>query len=91
MLCMLTLSSPSDHGRLNAAIFEIVNLNVHGTVCIPGNKWDCYDTLGYLEQRFKQPVIATQCADGSEFFIHDKKVSFTDECVFITSYPFDML
>lgn len=87
--CMLTLSSPSDHDRLNAAIFEIVGLNVHGTVFIPGNQWDCYNTLGYLEKRLRQPIIATECADGSEFFIRNKHVRFTYEGVFVTWCSYD--
>jgi hypothetical protein len=89
--CMLTLSPPSDHDRLNAAVFEIVGLNVHGTVCIPGNQWDCYNTLGYLEQRLRQPIIATECVDGSEFFICDKHIRFASDGVFITLDPYNYL
>jgi hypothetical protein len=86
---MLILSRPSDQGRLNAVIFELIGLNIHGTVCVPGNYWDCYDTLGYLEKRLKQPVIATHCVDGSEFSIRNKNISFTDRGVFITLYSFE--
>jgi len=81
---MLVLSCPSNQDRFNAAIFEVLNLNIHGTVCILGNGWDCYITLGYLEQRLKQTVIATHCVDGSEFSVCGKVISFTDDGVFIS-------
>lgn len=82
---MLVLSRPFNQDRLNAAIFEIVGLNIHGTVCIPGEEWDCYQTLGYLERRLKRPFIATMCADGSRFCICGKVVYFGQFGVFIQS------
>jgi hypothetical protein len=80
---MLVLSCPANHDRLNAAVFEVIHLNVSGAVCILGSGWDCYITLGYLEKRMKCLMIATQCSDGSEFRVCGRTVCFTDEGVFI--------
>jgi hypothetical protein len=82
---MLVLTRPVNHDRLNAAIFEVVHLNVSGVVCIPGAQWDCYITLGYLERRMRCSMIATQRADGSEFCVCGRTVSFTDDGVFISA------
>jgi hypothetical protein len=81
---MLTLSRPWNHDRFNAVIFELIRLNMCGVVLVPGSRWDCYTTLGYLERRMRRSLIATRCEDGSEFRICDKVISFTDEGVFIS-------
>ena len=81
---MLTLSKPADHDRLNACIFDQLKMKIHGCVIIPG-AWDCYDTLGYLEQRLKKNVIATLEDDGSVFAVCGKVIYFTDEMVLITT------
>jgi hypothetical protein len=82
---MLTLSCPVNQDRLNATVFEVLHLNVGGSVCILGDQWDCYSTLGYLEKRMKLPIIATQTIDGSAFCVCGKLIRFTDEGVFIFS------
>jgi hypothetical protein len=83
---MLVLTLPCNHDRLNAVIYEVLHLNITGMVCVPGDSWDCYVTLGYLEKRLKRPVIATQCTDGSKFCVGDKTVNFTDDGVFISNF-----
>jgi hypothetical protein len=80
---MLVLSCPVNQDYLNAAVFDVIHLNVDGVVCIIGSGWDCYDTLGYLEKRMKCVMIATQCSDGSEFCVCGRTVSFTTEGVLI--------
>jgi hypothetical protein len=82
ILQMLTLSKPYDHDRLNACVFDQLNMKINGDVCIPG-EWDCYDTLGYLEQRLKKSVIATFEDDGSVFTVCGKIVFFKDDMVLI--------
>ena len=80
---MLVLSRPWDQDRFNAALHEVLTLNITGTVCIQGSEWDCYSTLGYLEKRLKTSFIATGRMDGSEFSVCGKRISFTDSGVFI--------
>ena len=80
---MLILTRPLNHDRFNAALFEVLSLNITGTVCILGGEWDCYYTLGYLEKRLKHTLIATHCMDGTEFSVCGRRISFTPEGVFI--------
>jgi hypothetical protein len=80
---MLCLSYPNDQDRLNATVYELIHLKVEGSVCVPGCHWDCSDTLDYLEERLKLPLIGTLQLDGSSFCVLDKYVSFTESGVFV--------
>ncbi len=81
---MLVLPCPPSQDRFNAVLFEVLSLNISGTMCILGDEWDCYTTLGYLEKRLKNPVIATHCDDGTEFSVCGRLVNFTPEGVFVS-------
>jgi hypothetical protein len=80
---MAFFSVPSDQGRLNATVHELIRLRFHGPVYIGGN-WDPYDTLDYLECRMGLELIPTLKPDGSLFRLSNKFVSFTDECVIVS-------
>ena len=82
---MLELTKPLNHDRLNSCVFDQIFMDIDGDVFIPG-EWDCYDTLGYLEQRLKQNLIATLRDDGSMFFIRGKAVCFAPDGVTVSHY-----
>jgi len=79
---MLVLSEPVNQDRLNACVYELLRLNVCGTLCVPG-RWDCSSTLDYLERRLKQTLIATLREDGSVFVVRGRMVCFTEDEVFV--------
>ena len=81
---MLTLTRPPDQDHFNAAVFELISLNVSGEVYLPG-VWDSYNTLEYLEKRLRISLIATLHEDGSVFSVRGKLVQFTDESVIIST------
>ena len=79
---MLVFSEPADQDRLNACIYDLLHLNVCGTLCVPG-QWDCSDTLDYLERRLGLAMIATLREDGTVFVVCGRTVCFTGEGVFV--------
>jgi len=82
---MLVLTEPVNQSRLNACVYDQLNYNMNGDVAIPG-EWDCYDTLGYLERRLKQSIIATLADDGSKFAVKGKIIVFEPDSVYISHY-----
>ena len=80
---MLVLTKPINQSRLNSCVYDQLNLKLAGDVAIPGT-WDCYDTLGYLEKRLKQSVIATLRDDGSVFVVCGKTVFFEPDFVYVS-------
>ena len=79
---MLEFSEPADQTRLNACVYDLLHLNVCGTMRVPG-RWDCSSTLDYLERRLRQTMIATLSDDGSVFVVCGRTVHFTDDGVFV--------
>ena len=82
---MLEFTEPVNHDRFNAWMYDMLNIKICGSVCIPGD-WDCYETLGYLERRFKKPLMATMCEDGSVFMVGPKTVYFLPDEVIIVQH-----
>jgi hypothetical protein len=82
-LRMLVLSVPASQSRLNACVYDQLDMRIDGDVVIPG-AWDSYDTLDYLEKRLKQSVIATLKDDGSAFVVRGKLVCFLAESVIVS-------
>lgn len=79
---MLVLSEPANQDRFNACIYDLLHLNVCGTLCVPG-RWDWSSTLDYLERRLKQTLIATLREDGSVFVVRGRVICFTEDGVFM--------
>jgi hypothetical protein len=76
---MLSLTKPATQSRLNAAVVEVIGLNVMGPVYIPG-EWDVHDTILYAESKLKKFEPLTLYQDpctGTFFFAKNKKVHFT--------------
>lgn len=80
---MLMLSTPATQSRLNAAVKEMINLRISGSVGIPG-EWDMQETMLYLESKTRRKLEAY---DG-EFDVGDKSVRFTPFFVLIQSNEF---
>jgi hypothetical protein len=82
---MIFLSKPPTQNRLNAAVVEIVGLNVMGPVCIPGT-WDLNCTLEYTERKLKQQLISfIDLEQGTYFVANNRRIYFTPSGVWI--YP----
>ena len=80
---MLLLSKPATQDRLNAAVAEIIGLNVLGPVSIPGT-WDAEKAIQYIEKRHKKPIeYQKHNEDGTWFFIHNKVIHFAPNRVLI--------
>ena len=77
---MLEFTQPADQDRFNSWLYEMLYMKICGPVSVPG-EWDCYKTLGYLECRLKQSVIATLREDGSIFKVCGKTVYFEEDRV----------
>jgi hypothetical protein len=81
---MVKFSAPVTQDRFNATIFELLKMRFNGDVAVTGN-WDAYDTLEYLENRFRVCIIPTLTSDGSAFRFRDKLVVFYDDAVLVSS------
>ena len=88
MHSMLLLTKPATQDRLNAAVVEIIGLNVTGSVCIPVGAqmmmmWDAGSTLRYAERRLKQSITLIQDSErgGVYFQVDNKLVCFWSEGV----------
>ena len=80
---MLLLSKPATQDRLNAAVIEVIGLNVMGSVNIPG-MWDAEKTILYIEKRLKKPIeYQIYNEEGTWFFIHNKVIHFAPNRVLI--------
>lgn len=73
---MLILPRPANQDRLNAAVVEVIGLNVMGPVGIPGD-WDAHETIRYAESRAKASIVPYASEQGVGFFSSDKWVHFT--------------
>ena len=82
---MLTLTKPVTQERLNAAVAEVIGLNVMGPVRIPG-EWDANETINYVEERLKQTNSLHYITEsGVMYQITDKIIHFTHTEIYI--YP----
>ena len=88
MHSMLLLTKPATQDRLNAAVVEIIGLNVTGSVCIPVGAqmmmmWDAGSTLRYAERRLKQSISLIQDSErgGVYFQVDNKLVCFCSDGV----------
>jgi hypothetical protein len=97
---MLILTKPVNQERLNAAVVEVVGLNVMGPVCIPG-EWDAHEVMRYIEVKLKQPhtlyFVTDDDSNNNEgnnnnsssssimYQVTDKLVHFTKSQIYI--YP----
>ena len=84
---MLSLTKPANQSRLNAAVTEVIGLNVMGPVCIPG-EWNAREAMHYIEVKLKLPhtlYFVTDEGRGILYQVTDKLVHFTRSCVYI--YP----
>jgi hypothetical protein len=86
---MISFSRPADQVRLNATVYELLQMNFSGTVLVFGS-WDASDTLDYLEDRFGMNLIPTLRPDGSLFSLRGKHVLFISDCVIVTTSPADV-
>jgi hypothetical protein len=80
---MLLLTKPTTQDRLNAAVFEIIGLNVMGSIGIPGD-WDANSTAQYIERRLKRPITQHFCREhGVRLHTGNKCIYFTQSGVLI--------
>ena len=86
---MISFSRPADQVRLNATVYELLQMNFSGIVLVFGS-WDASDTLDYLEDRFGMNLIPTLRPDGSLFSLRGKHVLFISDGVIITTSPADV-
>ena len=86
---MISFPRPADQGRLNATMFELLQMNFSGTVLIMGS-WEASDTLDYLEDRLGMDVIPTLRPDGSLFSLRGKHILFMLDGVIVTTFPADV-
>jgi hypothetical protein len=86
---MISFPRPADQGRLNATVFELLQMHFSGTVLIMGS-WGASDTLDYLEDRLGMDVIPTLRPDGSLFSLHGKHILFMSDGVIVTTSPADV-
>ena len=83
LLPMLLLTKPANQDRFNAAVVEVISLNVLGSVGIPG-LWDTDNTLQYIERKTKDPVTQFNCPQhGTRFHTRNKCIYFTDAGILI--------
>jgi hypothetical protein len=81
IIIMLYLSKPATQARLNAAVAEVIGLNVLGPVGIP---WGCCaardadGVVQYTETRMKQRMKPVFQGDALHFHINNKQVCFTE-------------
>ena len=86
---MLFFSRPCDQGRLNATVFELVNMRFNGSVLIDGC-WNSHDALSYLEARTRAGLIPTINDDGTLFRLSGKYIYFAPDCVLVTTVRDDL-
>lgn len=86
---MISFSRPADQNRLNATVYELLNMCFVGTVLVDG-EWDPNETLDYLEQRMRMKIIPTLRNDGSLFFLCGKYVLFIHDSVIVTTLLSDV-
>jgi hypothetical protein len=86
---MISFPRPADQGRLNATVFELLQMNFSGTVLVMGS-WDASDTLDYLEDRLGIDVIPTLRPDGSLFSLRGKHILFISDGVIVTTFSADV-
>ena len=80
---MLLLTKPTTQERLNAAVFEIIGLNVMGPVGIPG-EWDARSAAQYIERRLKRPITQHPCKEhGMLLQTGNKHIYFTQSGILI--------
>ena len=80
---MLLLTKPTTQERLNAAIFEIIGLNVMGPVGIPG-EWNAKSAAEYIECRLKRPVTQHECKEhGIRLQTGNKHIYFMQSGILI--------
>ena len=80
---MLLLTKPTTQERLNAAVFEIIGLNVMGSIRIPG-EWDASSVAQYIERRLKRPVTQYLCREhGIRLHAENKCIYFTQSGILI--------
>ncbi len=85
---MLFLTKPATQDRLNAAVVEVIGLNVMGPVSIPGTLWSASNALEYTETKLKQPLTLFQDLEhGIYFQVNNKRVCFNATGVVI--FPLD--
>ena len=79
-IIMLYLSKPATQARLNAAVAEVIGLNVLGPVGIPWScaAWDADSVVQYTETRMKQRMKPVFQGDALHFHINNKQVCFTE-------------
>lgn len=82
---MLLLTKPATQDRLNAAVVEVLGLNVMGPIGIQGASWDIHNTVRYIEARLKQPLTVVLDSESQFHFFHanKKRVCFTSSGVLI--------
>ena len=86
---MISFPRPADQGRLNATVFELLQMNFSGTVLVMGS-WDASDTLDYLEDRLGIDVIPTLRPDGTLFSLRGKYILFISDGVIVTTFFADV-
>ena len=86
---MISFPRPADQGRLNATVFELLQMHFSGTVLIMGS-WGASGTLDYLEDRLGIDVIPTLRPDGSLFSLRGKHILFISDGVIVTTFPADV-
>jgi hypothetical protein len=79
---MIFFSTPCNQDRLNATVFELLQMRFNGSVHI-GGAWDASDTLDYLEQRMRRALIPTVREDGTLFCLLGKCVHFAPDHVVV--------
>lgn len=91
---VMHLSTPADQDRLNAALFELIQLRFNGAVWLPGDCWDCACALRYIEARSRRRcarygwVAPDGGPAGGGFLFGDKRLLFTERGVLVkTSTP----
>ena len=81
------LTKPATQDRLNAAVVEVLGLNVMGPVGIPGT-WDVGKTVLYIQSKLKEPLaLYSTHTEGitQSYHTEKKRIYFTESGVFI--YP----
>jgi hypothetical protein len=89
IITMLFFSRPCDQHRLDATVFELVQMRFNGAVCVEGY-WDPCCTLEYLERRMGTALLPTLNADGTAFLLRGKYVAFASDCVLVTTVRSDI-
>jgi hypothetical protein len=84
---MLFFSTPCNHDRLNATIYDLLHMRFNGSVRI-GGSWDAFETLDYLEHRMQRSLIPTIREDGTLFVLMGKCVCFAADHVDVSDSLF---